>query len=413
MAILIDAIVPAPGADVNVLDPATTYGGLRTVELSPIFQGDFAYTVDNTELTDNPVTGGGTVLQFFAKCEVSTSATPGSTACLMSKRIGRKRAGLDTELRFTTSFGTEFPGTEQLIGLADENGTFTSFENGFTVGFPDSGEFGITVFSGGQQTDIPQSEWDDPVGAGGILGPSLITLGPENLNTWTFTLAGAIAFLSLRDLVTGKMWRVHTINSEDLLSGLPLSQNPNYHFIVWASNFLVAEDILVKSSEYSYFIHGKTEPLEVQKPTFTTGRITTLAVTAPVALFTIRCKHMYAGKTNFIEILLQLAQASIEANAANNQALISFHKNATLVGSIWTDINTTDSVVEIDLVGVITMGTGKVMTGFPMSGKNDRNKLNRDDFGTQLLLHGETITVVGDSVASATINAGLFWREEF
>jgi len=52
--------------------PFSAFEDLRTIELSPIYQGSFEYTVDNTEITTNTVTNGETLT---ATCISANAAT--------------------------------------------------------------------------------------------------------------------------------------------------------------------------------------------------------------------------------------------------------------------------------------------------------------------------------------------------
>ena len=115
--------------------PLTAFGDLRTTELTPLFQGSFEYTVDNTFLNTKALVNGGTVTQANAMAVAATSTTTGSSAQLSSRHHGKYRAGFGGLLRFSALFTTGGSGTEQYIGIIDELGSSATFKNGFTVGF--------------------------------------------------------------------------------------------------------------------------------------------------------------------------------------------------------------------------------------------------------------------------------------
>lgn len=123
-------------------------------------------------------------------------------------------------------------------------------------------------------------------------------------------------------------------------------------------------------------------------------------------------KTSYAGKTNFIPILIENIGASIEASSANNLGIIRLVKNTTLGGvPSYSDINTTDSVVSIDTAGITVTG-GKTLMSFQLAGKND--KINERLLDLKLILQdGDTITLTGSSANLATINGNILWKELF
>ena len=161
-----------------------------------------------------------------------------------------------------------------------------------------------------------------------------------------------------------------------------------------------------------YFIQGKTEFIQVHQPHNSTGTVTKNSVTSEVAIFTIRNKTTYAGKNNFIEILLQNFYASIEAGATNNLGEVRLVKNATLGGTpVYSDIDTNNSVIELDTAGTTVTG-GVSLPAVPLAGKNDKANTNATSLGI-MLKEGETLTLAGSSANAATIKGGGFWRELF
>jgi hypothetical protein len=391
----------------SIIAPLSTYGDLRNTELSPVFQGNFEYTVDNTELTINAVTGSGTVTQSDAMAVVSTGTTTGSTACLTSKRLLSNHSGLGSLMRFSTLFDTPVAGTEQFQGPADITGSSAAFKNGLMPGYV--GEtFGFQRFVNDTLVTVAQADWDDPLDGNGRSGMTLIH---TNLNEWEVGYqdgAGDIV-LFVEDDQTGEFIPVHTIVYVNE-NTVPHTYNSTYHFTMWADNKATASDLTIKSASYGGFIEGKTKQTQVHQPQFPTSPQTQAMVTTETVIFTLRVKTTYASKDNFIEILMEGMGASIEANAANNLGIVKIIKNATITAPSYTDINTTDSVVEIDTVG--TISGGKLLFSLPLSGKNDDRIIDLTPYDF-LLLHGETITVTGTSANSATINAGGFWKELF
>lgn len=98
------------------------FGELNVSELSPVFQQSFEYTVNNTQLTANTVTGGGIIAQGEAMAQASSTTVSNSTALLQTIRGAKYRAGLGGLFRFTSLFTSGVATTRQCIGLADERG---------------------------------------------------------------------------------------------------------------------------------------------------------------------------------------------------------------------------------------------------------------------------------------------------
>ena len=396
--------------DAEVIDPVTAFGDLRTAELTPIMQGSFEYTVDNTELNTNTEVGSGTVTQASAMAVVGTGTTTASTALFKSKQHARYRAGLGGLLRFTTLFSSPVAATEMYAGVLDEEGSSAAFKNGLAVGY-DGTDFGFHRFQNDVKTSVAQTSWDDPLDGTGASG---MTLDHTKLNVWAISFqylgAGAIR-LYVEDDSTGLFALVHTIHYTNL-NTTPSTHNPNYHYTIWADNKATTSDISLKCASYAYFTEGKTDNFELHQPQQSSMIQSKSSVTTETAIFTIRNKSTYASKTNFIDGLMELVTASVEASSANNLAEVRLVKNTTLGGTpSYSDINTTDSVFDIDTAGTTVTG-GKEIMSFSLAGKNDEQVIPLKEL--EIILNpNDTLTVSGTSANSATIKAGVLWKELF
>ena len=305
-------------------------------------------------------------------------------------------------------FSAGVAGTEQMLGIADTEGVSSSHANGYGVGF--SGvTFGFMRWQDDVLIHVAQDTWDDPMDGSGASG---MTLNPTMLNVYFIEFqylgAGSIK-LWIESDVTGDMVLAHTVMYTNL-NTVPSVFNPNFHLMLHVLNNAVAIDLIAKSSSMAYFVEGKTALTELQQPQFSSGKRQKTAVTTEVALFTIRNKALYASKDNFIDLMLEFIAVSSEASSANNLSEIRLIKNATLGGApAYADINTTDSVVEIDVAGTTVTG-GSTIFDIDMAGKNDSNLVGLKDYQI-LLAPGETLTVAGTSANSATMNASLLWKE--
>ena len=171
-------------------------------------------------------------------------------------------------------------------------------------------------------------------------------------------------------------------------------------------------NLIVKSSSYAYFVEGKTSFVELHQPINASGEKEATSVTDEVAIFTIRNRTTYESNGNFIDILMEHVTGSIEATSANNLGNVRLVKNASLGGTpSYANINTTNSVVEIDTSGTTVIGGTEVFS-VPLAGKNDA--LIEELIQHKIIIApGETLTLAGSSANSATIRGSGLWRELF
>lgn len=390
-------------------DQKTAFGELLTGELHPQFQGSFEYTVDNTDLNTNIIANGGTVTQASGMAVVGTSTTTASTALFESKQHARYKSGLGGVDRFTALFTSPVAATEQYIGLADEVGSGAAFKNGYMIGY-DGTTFGFHRFQNDSKITVALSAWDDPLDGSGASGE---TIDQTKLNVFfiKYQYLGGGAQEIYFEKQNGNVALVHTVPYAGLNTE-PSIHNPNLHHMMWVDNKATTSNMILKSSSYGYFVEGKTSFIELHQPENASGTKQKTTVTTEVAIFTIRNKSTYVSKTNFIDIILLNTGASVEASSANNLATIRIVKNAALGGSpSYSDINTSDSVIEIDVAGTTVTG-GKELEAGLLAGKNDGVRVSLIE--NKIILNpGDTLTIAGSSANSATINAQITWRELF
>lgn len=387
----------------------TAFGEILTGQLSPQFQGSFEYTVDNTDLNTNIIANGGTVTQASGMGVVGTSTTTASTACFQSKQHARYKSGLGGVDRFTALFTAPVAETEQYVGLADEVGSSAAFKNGYMVGY-DGTTFGFHRFQNDAKITTNLADWDDPLDGTGASG---IAIDQTKLNIFfiQYQYLGAGAIIVWYEKPNGDIVKVHTVQYANLNTE-PSTHNPNFHHMIWVNNKGTTANLIIKSSSYAYFVEGNTSFIELHQPLNASGTQSKGGVTIEVAIYTIRNKASYASKTNFIDVVLLEAGASIEADSANNLGNFRIVKNATLGGTpSWSDINANNSVIEIDTAGTTVTGGTELGAGL-LAGKND--KTIKSLIQNKIILNpGESLTVAGTSVNSATFNAQNTWRELF
>ena len=398
-----------PATEPQALE-VTAFGETLVGELHPQFQGSFEYTVSNTDLNANTVTAGGTVTQASAMAVVGTSTTTASDALFQSVQHAKYRAGIGGNSRFTALFTSPVAGTEQYIGVMDEAGSSETFENGYGIGYTGT-TFGVHRWVGDTLTTVALANCDDPLDG---TGPSGMTIDQTKLNVYQIRfqyLGGGPIEYCIEDDSTGRYVVFHRVLYANLNTS-PSTNSPNFHFTIWADNKGTTSDIVVKSGSYAYFVEGKTSFIEIHQPQNSSGLQETTGIVAERAIFTMRNRALYASKSNFIDVVLENISVSIEANAANNLGSIRVVKNTTLGGTpSYSDINTNNSVIEIDTAGTTLTG-GKELLSLSLAGKNDAESLPLE--GLRIFLHsGDAITLAGTSANSATIDGSILWRELF
>ena len=398
--------LPAP----ITVNPKTAFGELLVGELHPQFQGAFEYTVDNDDLNTNTEVNGGTVTQADGMAVVGSSTTTTSTALFQSKQHAKYRPGLGGVSRFTALFTSPIAGTEQYIGIMDETGSSQAFKNGYGIGYNGT-TFGFQRWVNDALVTIAQVSWDDPMDGSGASG---MTLDHTKINIFEIRFqylgAGKIQ-LCIEDDSTGDFVVAHTVLYANN-NIVPSVYNPNFFHTIWVNNKATTDNIIIKSASYAYFVEGKTSFIELHQPENASGTKEKTTVTTEVAIFTLRNKSTYASKTNFIDILLLVAGASVEASSSNNLATVRIVKNAILGGTpSWSDINTNNSIIEIDISGTTVTG-GKELGDGLLAGKNDGIRVPLIDHKI-ILNPGDTLTIAGSSANSATIRAQTIWRELF
>jgi hypothetical protein len=397
----------------EVVQATSAFAEQISAQLYPQWQQSFEYTVDNTDLNENIISGSASVTQANALAVISTGTTTGSESRLKSTHHARYRAGLGGVARLSAKYTTPVAGTFQYAGLVDEHGAVAEFVNGYAVGF-NGATATVARFQNDVLFEVTQANWDDPLDGTGESG---ITMDFTKLNVFYIQFqylgAGPIYFWT-EDPDTGVPFRFHTIKYGNT-NTTPSTYNPNYHMTFYADNGATTSDMIVSTASYGYFIEGQTELIEVHQPQFSSEQLSKAAVTTETAIFTIRNKATYptaSPKVNYIDILLEHISASLEVAAAANIGQVRLIKNATLGGTpAYADINATNSVVEIDVAGTTVTG-GRTLFVLDLAGKNAANLA--DVLPYKFIVHpGETITAAGTSASAATIKSLLLWKELF
>lgn len=379
---------------ININEPLSAFGDLRNVELTPQVQVTFPYNL-NSDLVFSTGSNGGVATQADSMAVISSSVDPSGTAEISTLRILKYRAGLGGIARYTTLYETSSANSTQTHGPGDDT-------DGFFFGYNGT-QFGTLIRKNGSDTWTAQSSWSEDVMDG--TGPSKMTLDPTKLNVYAIEYqwlgAGEINF-KIEDEETGKLIDVHKVkfaNSDTQ----PSIFNPNLPIEMKIIKTSGAEDIRMKSASMAGFVEGKNIILG---PSNNTAGTTT--ATTETAVFNLRNKSTYVGKTNRIRAYLRNLSF---ANDKNQLATITVYRNATLGGvASWSDINGDDSVFEVDTAQTYTSG-GKNLFSTTVS----KDSGGHFDFGEEEfeIRPGDVITVTVNGSGTGTASAILAWQEDF
>ena len=124
--------------EVALHDPLLPFGSLHVENMTPIFQTDAVYGLNEGQVS-SVVTGSGTATGTDSLFEVSTGTTIYSQGVLLGRKRLRYRAGQGVVARFTGVFTSPVANSYQLVGVGHA-------EDGVYVGYGDTNDLTNTEF---------------------------------------------------------------------------------------------------------------------------------------------------------------------------------------------------------------------------------------------------------------------------
>lgn len=385
---------------VNINDPLTAFGDLRTAELTPQVHLTFPYNI-NTDMIDITTGNGGTVTQSGSMAILKTSTSTSGDATLASRKVVNYRSGLGTLNRFTAMFTSGAANSSQIIGIGDA-------EDGFFVGY--SGDtFGTLVRKDGVDDWTPQTGWNIDVmdGNDGASNPSNMLLDKTKLNVFEISFqwlgAGEIKYY-VENPDTGGFVPIHRIKYANN-NTTPSILNPSLTLYANVNNDGNNTDIEMRSASMAGFTEGKDIPTG---PTNAFGDNSTH--NTETEFFHLRNKATYQGRTNKVRLMLKSLSCG---NDTNGLANFNIYLNAGLDATphSWTDIDADNSVVEVDTAKGFSTAGKLLFKG--VVGKDSGETFNLEDLDI-IVAPGDIITITSESAgASAVQSATLLWQEDF
>lgn len=382
---------------VHVTEPLAAFGELRTIEVSPQIQSEFAYGINTDQFN---ITTSGTFTSAYGTDSMAIISCSGTntSAVVESKGYSKYRPGQGSLARFTGLFTTGVANNTQRVGLFDES-------DGFGFGYNGT-DFGLFNIRNGTTTWTPQSAWNIDVmdGSGSSSNPSNQLLDPTKGNVFQVNYQylgfGAIKYF-VEEATTGRFEPVHTIQyaNANTVPSLGIPSLPLRFDVINTSN---SSEVIFKTGSVAAFTEGKNIVLGPFNSISNTKSVTT-----ETNILTIKGKDTFNGKTNRISVQLQELSIGCDGNATST---IRVTKDATLGGSpSYTSISDQSSV-EYDTAG--TTVSGGVVISQQAVAKNQNSTVNLQEFNL-FLLPGETLTFSSESTATNATTIAVSWREDF
>lgn len=377
--------------------PRTAFNELSVAQITPVVQYDFTYGL-NTNVVNTFVTGSGAVIQDGTVfVSVASGAATSSSGSLLSRRVLRYKPGQGARAVFSAVYTTGVSGNTQVCGIGTDL-------DGYFIGYNGTA-FSILRRSNGTDNWYPQSVWSIDKMDG--TGSSAMVLDPTKGNIFMITYQW-YGFGSqnwyVSDPNTGRFILIHRIGYENQFSVTSTLNNvlPIYYK---SANTTNNTNIIIKSSSFAAFVEGQIRSLG---PKYGIDSSKQVASTLYTPLLTIRNRATFNSKTNYIPI--GVIAMSVAGN--NSQPMIvSLFRNATITGASYSNIDTTNSVVEYDTSATAVSGGAQVQTMC----LNVNGSINFDLTGSDVfLVPNETLTIAVKFISAGTGNiaVSLNWQEE-
>lgn len=388
-------------SQVEIKNPSTAFGEIRTAELTPVVQTSFVYGI-NTDLILTSSFGTGTITTGSALASVHTGASTNSSASISTVKPLKYNAGQGATSRFTALFTEGVAGNNQFVGSFDDN-------NGFKFGYSGS-NFGVCRTQNGVDFFTSQSAWniDKMDGSSNISNPSGQLLDTTKGNVYEIKFQylgfGSIIY-SVEDSVTGLIVPVH---SEQYANNntVPSVFNPTLPIRAFTENTTNSTDISVKCGSFSGFVEGKRELVGPINSTFNAKNPDTSEHT-----ITIRNKTEFRGISNQVRVYIQIFSFSSQVSGQSGDPVsIEVIKNATFGSSLtYADIST-NSVIEVSTTNSTVTGGNPILN--TSLAPTDSNIVVAPDKFIYEVDPGDTISIKATGT-NPGFSAGFTWVEDF
>lgn len=371
--------------------------GMRTDDVSVMFQyGNSTYETTAT------VTGSGSTSNADGRAGISVTGAIGS-ANLSSKAPLRYRPGHEALAQFTTVY------TGAQVGVSQYHGLLNTVD-GAAFGTKD-GVFGCWLLEGGVEVFYPRSAFlaDKLDGT----GPSGFVLDPTKINIYMVQFGWLGIAPILYSVYTGVEYGwvlAHYIDRVNAAT-TPHLDNPSLPIAARCVRAAIAgtDAAIYTSSWRAGVVAGPAMGDEGRWFANTVLDATIAPSGVRNNIFTLRSKTTFQGHVN--HVAAELAVLSLD-NAGNKAIAVYIRKDGVLTGnSAYTDIDATNSVMEVSTGG--TIAGGRELGSAVLKAAGDRRT---DILNTGLVIYpGEmaTVEIVTSGAFSGTVSASVRWVERF
>jgi len=388
----------------------SNFSELKTVQRNIDIETKFYYNINTLTLNTDHANGGSASV-VNRQAVLSTGTNAAGRSFIRSKETVDYRVSQDIECSNTFVFPevTGTPGSQvgpanckMFLGLQDENE-----QDYIRFGFDNGSTFLVEYGRSGTNNRILQSSFNkDRLDGTTVIDGVQSKYAPDftklQLIRIVFSWHGTQPFIFQIQKPDGEWVTFHVetfVNRVALSSiGIPIlplgalienTGSTNDNILDWqAGQIAFIGDRNSRASERAFDIRVEDTSTVNQEP-----------------LLSIRSKTTYAGLTNFINAQLQFLSLSADGNR-----FVSFtlYRNAILTGASFADVDTTNSVMEVDTAATSFTGTDEIVT-FAVGEIGQYNN-NISDLDIELY-PGDTITLVANTGGTTNTTAALRWIE--
>ena len=324
-------------------------------------------------------------------CIVTSSTNTTGAARIESKKTLRYRAGHEGYAFFTCLWANGgVAGATQFAGLFDTT-------DGFFLGY---NGLDFVVCRRKDSVTLPVSEFNgDP--------EFTAKFNPLKLNIFQITYAwlgtAPVNFWWMNE--SGEWVLIHRMNLPNSLTG-PSVTNPVLPIALEVIKTSGATSIVMKSASWHA---GISHDGDTQGDRWFAGTASKTGVTTEAVIVSFKNQTTFQSKPN--KVIVQARLLGMSADATKN-SIIKIYKNLAIGGSpSWSNVDATNSVMQIDTAGTVTPSASALEFSFPMA-KNESKEIDVSTFEI-FLLPGETSTITGQGAQSTDFTFTARWTEGF
>lgn len=345
------------------VDPLDAFGRARIAAPFPLFDAQFNYDLQPSLFQQEVVNGSVTHMPAASTVRLSTGGVAsGNGAIFQTKSYFRYLPGLSHQAVWTCTFGDSETGVVRTVGLYDaEDGlAFIQDESGMAV-LRRTSTSGLSV-----DNIVRQADWNLDKLDGTGESKQTLDLNNDNIFIIDFQWLGAGRVRWGFDF-SGHITYVHQLqwaNTEPL----PYMRTANLPFRVEITNEATADsEAIFDFTCVALNSGGGSEPFGLMRSTSnaeaSAGLISLRSVTSgnqPLPVLSIRPRATFNALTNRGQVI------PVSFQVASKDAPVAYAviQNGALTGASFVDVNTFDSIVQVDISATAITGGIVIASGY-------------------------------------------------